>query len=89
MEPRLCTHVIRQMMEKIPSEKTEFITDLEWNLEDAKYKAPEQKLQWFRTHDTLVKHIPLPKEEWEFEVLSIFTTKSVEELKKMVEDENR
>lgn len=69
------------MMEKIPSEKTDFIKDLQWNYEDASYKAPEETLQWHRTMQTLQKHIPEPKEDWEFEVLSIFTTKSIEELK--------
>ena len=68
-------------MEKIPSEKTDFIKDLQWNYEDACYKAPEETLQWHRTMQTLQKHMPDPKEDWEFEVLSIFTTKSVEKLK--------
>lgn len=69
------------MMEKIPSEKTDFIKDLQWNYEDASFKAPEETLQWHRTMQTLQKHMPDPKEDWEFEVLSIFTTKSVEKLK--------
>jgi len=81
MQPRHCPTIIKQMMEKIPSEKTEFIKDLQWNYEDASYKAPEETLQWHRTMQTLQKHIPEPKEDWEFEVLSIFTTKSIEELK--------
>jgi len=68
-------------MEKIPSEKTDFIKDLQWNYEDASFKAPEETLQWHRTMQTLQKHMPDPKEDWEFEVLSIFTTKSVEKLK--------
>lgn len=68
-------------MEKIPSEKTELLKDLNWNFDDAIYKAPEETLQWERTMGTLMKHIPKPTEEWEFEVLSIFTTKSIEQLK--------
>ena len=70
------------MMEKIPTDKTEFLEDLRWNFEDAGYKPPEGTLQWERTMDTLMKHIPSPKEDWEFEVISIFTTKTVEEVKK-------
>jgi len=78
---RICTEVIREMLSKIPVEKTEFIKDLEWNYEDASFKAPEENIQWHRTTLTLMKHIPSPTEEWEFEVLCIFTTKSINELK--------
>lgn len=82
VKPRLCTQVIRKMLEVLPEDQGAFRLDLEWNLEDAAYKAPEQKIQWARTHSTLVKHIPgPPTEKWQFELLSIFTTKSVEELK--------
>ena len=49
MERRNCQAIIKQMMEKIPSDKTDFIKDLEWNFEDAGYKAPEETLQWERT----------------------------------------
>lgn len=79
---RECSEVIRLMMEKIPESKTKFLEDLKWNYEDSCYKPPEETIQWFRTHETLMRHIKLPpKEDWEFEVLSIFTTKSIEELK--------
>ncbi|MEK6829037.1 MAG: hypothetical protein AABY15_02840 [Nanoarchaeota archaeon] len=84
MERRECTTVIKSMMEKIPSDKVEFIKDLEWNFTDASYKAPEETLQWHRTMQTLQKHIPNPSLDWEFDVLSIFTTKTIEELKQMV-----
>jgi len=84
MERRNCQAIIKQMMEKIPSDKTEFIKDLEWNFEDAGYKAPEETLQWERTMKTLQKHIPDPSADWEFEVLSIFTTHSIDDLKAMV-----
>lgn len=81
MERRECTLVIAQMLEKIPSSETELINDLKWNLKDASYKAPEETLQWDRTYNTLVKHIPGLIEDWQFEVVSIFTTRPVEELK--------
>jgi hypothetical protein len=83
MERRNCCEVIAKMLDKIPDEKTELIKDLQWNFEDAIYKAPEETLQWQRTMGTLMKHIFAPTEQWEFEVLSIFTTKNVEELKEM------
>ena len=80
--PRDCCKIIEAMIEKIPSDKTNFIKDLEWNLEDASYKAPEETLQWERTQDTLIKHIGrAPSQDWEFEVISIFTAKSIENLR--------
>lgn len=82
MERRNCCVVILQMLDKIPASNTEFIKDLKWNLEDAGYKAPEETLQWERTMMTLQKHILKPVEDWEFEVINIFTTKSINELKK-------
>jgi hypothetical protein len=84
MERRNCQAIIKQMMDKIPSDKTDFIKDLEWNFEDAGYKAPEETLQWQRTMQTLQKHIPSHSADWEFEVLSIFTTHSIDDLKTMV-----
>lgn len=85
MERRDCCEVIREMIEHLPEEKKEFKADLEWNLEDASFKAPEETLQWNRTMQTLQKHIPKPSEDWEYEMLSIFTTRSIDELKEMVE----
>ena len=73
--------IIKQLLELVPEEKTELLKDLKWNLEDAAYKAPEETLQWERTMHTLMKHLPIPKEDWEWKMLSIWTTKSVEELK--------
>ena len=58
---------------------------LEWNKNDADYKAPEETLHWQRTMETLQKYIPAPTQEWEFKVLSIFTTKPIKELKEVFE----
>ena len=81
MKRRDCCTVIKQMLEKIPEDQTELISDLNWNYEDAGYKAPEETLQWERTMQTLMKHMLQPQHLWHFEVLSIFTTKSIEQLK--------
>ena len=78
---RNCCEVIRQIMEKVPEDKVDFIKDLQWNYEDASFKAPEETLQWHRTQQTLQEHIPNPKEEWEYEILSIFTTKPIEDIR--------
>jgi len=61
--------------------KKKFIKDLQWNYEDASFKAPEETIQWHRVQSTLIKHIPKPSKDWEFEVLSIFTTLSIDEIK--------
>ena len=84
---RDCCVVIRQMIEKIPPEKTEFIKDLQWNYDDATYKAPEETIQWYRTMETIKKHItPKPVEEWEFELLSIWAVMPIEEVKRIAEE---
>lgn len=85
-ERRNCCEVIEKMIETLPLGKRDFREDLEWNYEDAFYKAPEENIQWRRTQETLIKHIPNPTQDWEFEILSIFTTLSVEELKKTVKE---
>lgn len=88
MNRRNCCQVISEMIQNIPVDNAELINDLEWNWDDASYKAPEETLQWQRTMETLIKHFPEPTEEWQFEVLSIFTTRSIDELKEMHEDKN-
>ena len=79
---RECSEVIRLMMSKIPKSRKKFLEELEWNYNDSCYKPPEETIQWVRTHETLRRNIKLPpREDWEWEVLSIFTNKSVNELK--------
>lgn len=85
MERRNCQLVILDMIEKIPKTEKQLIKDLVWNLNDAGYKAPEGTLQWQRTHQTLVKHIgDNPSFGWQWEILSIISTKSIEELKELM-----
>jgi len=84
MEKRNCGLVIVKMRAVIPETKKDLHKDLEWNFEDSQYKAPEETLQWERTMQTLIKHIPKPVEDWEFKVLEIFTTRSREEIEKMI-----
>lgn len=73
--------VINQMIEKIPDDKVDFINELKKNYEDASYKAPEDVSPWNRTQLTLMKHIPQPENDWEFEVISIFTNKPIDGLR--------
>lgn len=88
MKRRNCCEVINQLLEKVPENKTELIEDLKWNYEDASYKAPEETIQWTRTMETLMKHMLHPREEWEFEILSIFTTKTIEQVKMDFKQDN-
>ena len=85
MVRRLCHVVIEQMLKHVPEEQVEFIAALKWNQEDSSYKAPEENIQWERTMFTLQEYIPAPIQDWEYQVLSIFTTRSIDELKFMVE----
>ena len=89
MNRRNCCVVITEMLTKIPKtrDNVDLIEALDWNREDANYKAPEETLQWQRTQQTLVKYIPVPKEDWQFEVLSIFTTQPIEAIKSAVANE--
>ena len=78
MNIRNCAAVITEMLTKVPKTKdnVDLIEALGWNREDARHKAPEETIQWHRTQQTLVEYIPIAKENWQFEVLSIFTTLS-------------
>ena len=85
MERRDCCETITKMLDTIPEEKSELIKDLQLNFENASYKA----MQWHRTMQTLKKHIPLPKEDWEFTMLSILTTQSIEEIKEIFKNKEK
>lgn len=82
-EIRNCAEVIDKMLKIIPVGHVDLIEDLKLNQDDASYKAPEQTIQWKRTMETLMKHIPAPANKWEFEILSVFTTRSIAELKEL------
>ena len=86
MKRRNCVEVIKLMLKEIPlvEENFKFISRLNWNLDDAYYKAPEENIQWIRTSETLQEYISIPNLDWHYQVLSIFTTKSIEELKQMI-----
>lgn len=73
--------IVEQIMEKIPLSKKNFKSHLQGIYEDSFYKAPESRIPWDRTCEILNIHIPIPKEEWEYEIVSIFTTTPIEKLK--------
>lgn len=78
--------VIEEMIKEIPSSEQRFINQLKDNQTSVNFSAPELLGMWWdEVHGTLCSHIPeIPNEEWQFKVLSIFSTKSVEELKEIL-----
>jgi len=72
----------------IPSSEENLINDLKINYENSLIKAPEDRVQWDKTHEILVKYLLNPTKEWEFEVWSVFTTTPKEKLKKIISSEN-
>jgi predicted RNA-binding protein with RPS1 domain len=83
MERRNCVEVINKMLKVIPETEVQIICALENNKIDASYKAPEETIQWERTAQTLQFYIRKPNKDWHWKVLSIFSTKSIEEVKRM------
>lgn len=87
---RNLSEVIKKMIQKIPpdtSDRRFLIEDLRYFLSrsvecSSKYKAPEETQEWEKVAKKLELYIHKPIHNWEFEVLSIFTTKSIDELKK-------
>lgn len=86
---RNCCEVIKKMLNEIPKDRIDFIADLRWNYEDASYKPPEETIQWSRVQETLMKHITKPVEDWEFKVISIFTTKTISEIQSEIHEKDK
>jgi len=80
------TEVLTKMISFIPSDKKELLERMAWHIEDGHYKAPELGTHWNSVGKSLQEFFPLPKEDWEFEVLSEWTTLSIEQLKQQVEE---
>lgn len=78
---RNCQEVIEQMLALIPADCTGLIKSLESDFNYAKYRAPEETSQWDKVYLSLRNYIPTPIADWQFEVLSVFTTRSVNDLK--------
>lgn len=62
---RQLSTVINQMLSVIPSDKTDFIADLNRNLDSVMYSAPELMwMRWRNVADTLADHISPDVEMW-------------------------
>jgi len=77
------TNVINDIIEVIPKSKECIVSTLEDIKDSVGFSAPELMYMWWEeTHDALIDCISEnPTEDWEYQAWSIFTTKSVEELK--------
>jgi len=82
---RNLVNIIQQMIDEIPITEQDFINSLKDNQNSVSYAAPElMSMWWNEVVDTLWDFIPeTPTEEWQFKVLSIFSTKTVDELKRI------
>lgn len=81
---RSVVDTIDKMIDKIPEGNEKFLSDLRSCRESAVCRAPELVLtSWNQLSDVVNGFIDDDPEEWEYEVLSIFTTKSVDVLKEL------
>jgi hypothetical protein len=79
-------NVIENMMTEVPENEFDLICSLKSKQESVKFSAPElMDMWWQEVYDCLMYYIgENPKEEWEYKVLSVFSTKSVQELKALL-----
>jgi len=83
---RNLSNIIQQMIDEIPFDEQDFINNLKDNQSSVSCVAPELISMWWNVvYETLWCFIPeKPNEEWQFKILSIFSTKTVEELKEIL-----
>lgn len=73
--------LINRFLIDVPNEKLKYINKLTNIENDIRYMAPE--LVWDYVYNEFVANFVPPESELEYKILSIWTTKSVEELKNM------
>ena len=59
---------------------------MNWVIEDASFKAPEETLPWHRCFDVLQKYIAKPTEDWQIKIWSIFSEVPEDEIRKQIEE---
>ena len=79
--------VISKMIDVIPETQGDFIKRLLKIAGDSVYQPPESTVYWTKLSDCLTQYmgIQIPTEEWQWQVCSIMTTKTVAELKGMLD----
>lgn len=75
--------VIDEMIKVIPEENEEFISELKRIQSDQiQWTAPESMVRWEEISYTLQDYaIEEPMEEWQYKILSIWSMKSIDEIK--------
>ncbi len=75
MSNRNIVDVLDEMIKVVKTDQANLISTLNSIRSSASYSSPEMLAQrWGELSMTLQNHIPVPKEEWEFDILSIFST---------------
>lgn len=84
MQSRNIRTTIQEMLQETPKVNLEFRIRLAKISDASLYAAPElQWLSWQKLQDAVLDYLGDPKEEWEYKVWSIFTTKPVEEINRL------
>ena len=81
---RNLVNVINEMVENIPESEIDLIKELERIKSDQiQWTAPESMVRWEEVSYALQDYLynPKPTKEWQFKILSIWSTKSIEEVK--------
>jgi hypothetical protein len=86
MSERNLSEVIDHIIAVVPVTEVDFIVSLASNRSSVNFCAPEMLPFWWReVHSTILDNVPsVPVEEWHYQVLSIFSTHPIDEMKKMV-----
>ena len=76
--------VIQSIKTEVPEDQIKFHNFLNWLMNDASYKAPEQIVEcWNKFARGISNHIiKPPTEDWQFRALSIFSGMPEKELRK-------
>ena len=83
---RNISEVIDQMISKVPQDNSKIILLLEKIKEDVSFTAPEAMfIRWRQVSLILQGEMSNPTENWQYEVLSIFSTEPFEEIKSFYE----
>lgn len=84
---RIPSEVLEQIKSKLPEGYSKRF-NIDWYIRDFQYKSPEQNSVCFGIIHSIIEKIlkqentlAIPKEEWHFEICSILSGKSIEELK--------
>lgn len=76
-------YVIDEMLNVIPEKEKDFIRQLKRIQRDTYITAPENMVRWEEVSYALQDYLynPVPTKEWQYEILSIWSTRSIEDVK--------